>query len=76
VPGFFMPGGAKPSQAEFRQHPYFEQMPYARGMPALVRKRPLAARYYLRDGSRRFAAWHAAEFNRIITQAGAALLRL
>jgi hypothetical protein len=34
APGFFQPGHARPNQAEFRVHPYFEQMTYARGMPA------------------------------------------
>lgn len=76
APGYFQPGFSRPNMGEFRNHPFFEQMQYARGMPALVRTRPLPARYYLRDGSRAFAAWHTAESTRIMRRATAALARL
>lgn len=51
--GLFQPGTAVPSEAEFRQHPIFEQ---GEGMglvePALMRiKRPIPARHFLRDGT-------------------------
>lgn len=65
VPGYFMPGYSAPDQAQFRLHPYFQQFGYAKGMPALVRKRPLHARYYLRDGTNLFVAWHQSESARI-----------
>lgn len=65
VPGYFMPGYAGPDQAQFRLHPYFQQFGYAKGMPALVRKRPLKARYYLREGTKLFVLWHESESARI-----------
>lgn len=65
APGYFMPGYSAPNAGQFRNHPYFQQMGYARGMPALVRKRPLRARHFLRDGADEFAAWHALESARI-----------
>lgn len=76
APGFFMPGRSRPSMNEFQNHPYFEQMPYARGMPALVRTRDVPARHYLRDGSKAYEAWHIAEQNRIKAEAVKAVLRI
>lgn len=65
APGYFMPGYSAPNQGAFRLHPYFGQMRYAKGMPALVRRRALQARHFLRDGADEFAAWHAMESARI-----------
>lgn len=73
APGFFQPGNARPNPAEFRVHPYFEQMSYARGMPALVRTRPLKARHYLRDGAELAYSWHVQQMRRISTEAVTAL---
>lgn len=73
VPGHFMPGSARPDPAQFRAHPYFQQKPYSRGMPALLIKRPIKARYFLRNGAeaaitshlRRQSAVHAAAIARM-----------
>jgi hypothetical protein len=50
VPGYFMPGYSRPSPANFRQHPNFEQMQYAKGMPALniVNDMNIAPRNFIR----------------------------
>jgi hypothetical protein len=59
APGYFMPGFSTPSQGSFRAHPYFQQYAYAKGMPALMRLRPVPARHFLRDGTEawRLLAW-------------------
>lgn len=61
VPGYFMPGQSKPSGAEFRSHPYFEQRPAPKGskVPAMRITRPIPARYYLRDGTVEAVAYNA-----------------
>lgn len=62
VPGVFQPGEAKPSGAEFRNHPYFEQRSARAAkskVPAMVIKRPIPARYYLRDGTADAVAYNA-----------------
>lgn len=61
APGYFMPGYSAPNNAEFRQHPYFQQFGYAKGVPALMRLRAVQPRHYLRDGTKEFIAWHAAK---------------
>lgn len=61
VGGYFQgadPENAAPSQDQFRVHPYF-QAQRGRGMPALVRRRPLAARRFLERGTEDYLAWHA-----------------
>lgn len=68
APGYFMPGMSPPNPQGGR-HPYFEQMPYARGMPALVRTRPVPARHYLRDGAQLAFVWHQMQSRRLIGQA-------
>lgn len=73
TPGYFMPGYGAPNPAEFRNHPYFEQMPYVKGMPLLVRKRDLQPRHFLRDGTRNFVAWRRVEMQRIQRKAITAL---
>ena len=75
VPGYFQPGFSRPDPGEFRNHPYFEQMSYRRGMPAMVRTRPLRARHYLRDGVDQYVTWHAQEAARIRRRAITRLLR-
>lgn len=62
VPGFFMPGQSRPSGAEFRNHPYFEQRSARKKkskVPAMVITRPIPARYYLRDGTVDAIAYNA-----------------
>jgi len=76
APGYFEPGQSRPSAGQFRAHPYFAQQPYARGMPALVRTRPLEARHFLRDGAAAFATWHAQEDQRIQRSAITGLARI
>jgi hypothetical protein len=48
VPGFFQPGNARPSSAEFRVHAEFQQMAYSKGMPAMRIMRPIKERGFLR----------------------------
>lgn len=79
VPGFFMPGRSKPSAAEFRNHPYFEQAKRgkggkaSKGTPAMVIRRPIHARHFLQDGTVAFVLWHAQQTIRINTKAIQAL---
>lgn len=49
VVGFFMPGMSRPTPAQFRIHPVFEA---SRDGDAMMVKRPIEARYFLRDGAR------------------------
>lgn len=65
-----------PDPGQFRNHPYFEQMAYTKGMPALVRKQPLAARHFLRDGTNDFIAWRLSERRRIEDRAITELRRI
>lgn len=58
VPGYFQPGSADPSAAEFRVHPYFKPVFYTRGTPAMLIQRPLRARHFLRDGTADAVVWH------------------
>jgi hypothetical protein len=76
APGYFMPGTSAPDINEFRNHPYFEQMAYSRGMPALVRTRPLNARRFLRDGVDEIVVWHNARAQSIQQTAITELLTL
>lgn len=69
VPGYFQPGQSRPSAAEFRVHPYFGAVLGARGTPAMVIKRPLEARHFLRDGADKAVAWHVSESSRILAGA-------
>jgi hypothetical protein len=58
VPGYFMPGYRRPAAAEFRAHPYFQQMTYAKGMPAMQIKREIEGKHFMRDGSRQALSHH------------------
>lgn len=53
VPGYFMPGFSAPDAAEAGQHPYFQQMQYSKGMPALniVDTIKMPARQFLAKGA-------------------------
>jgi hypothetical protein len=79
IPGFFMPGRSKPSAAEFRNHPYFEQAKRGKGgkakkgTPAMRITRPIHARHFLRDGTVAFVVWHEQQSARINDKA---ILRL
>jgi hypothetical protein len=76
VPGFFQPGDSKPSGAEFRNHPYFEQRSARKKkskVPAMVIRRPIPARYYLRDGTIEAVAFNARLRIEAETRASAAL---
>lgn len=81
VPGYFQPGGARPSGAEFRVHPYFEQVGGAggrapRGTPAMVIRKPIEARHFLRDGTDDMLAWRQLGISRINRNAISALARI
>lgn len=81
VPGYFQPGQARPSAAEFRVHPYFGQATgrngkAPKGTPAMRITRPLHARYFMRDGTTAIAGWHAKESVRINQRAISALAGL
>jgi hypothetical protein len=78
VPGYFQPGNARPSAAEFRVHPYFQQSgpPARRGTPAMVIRRPLQARHFMEDGTRAAVNWHRARSNEIDNRAVARLRAL
>jgi hypothetical protein len=65
APGYFMPGYSAPAGGQFRVHPYFQQMGYAKGMPALMRLAPVPARHFLRDGTAEFIEWRRREIARI-----------
>lgn len=70
VPGYFQPGQSRPSGAEFRLHPYFEQVggggnKAPRGTPAMVIGKPIQARHFLRDGTDDLIAWRRREMSRI-----------
>jgi hypothetical protein len=70
VPGFFQPGQSRPSAGDFRAHPYFEQVggrggKAPRGTPAMVIRRPIEARHFLRDGTDDLIAWRRREMSRI-----------
>jgi hypothetical protein len=71
VPGYFQPGNARPDPAQFRVHPYFEQSskPAPRGTPAMVIKRPIEARWFLKDGSADALAFHTRGLKEIDRQA-------
>jgi hypothetical protein len=75
VVGFFEPGRAKPSAAQFRNHPFFEQAKRGKsgkaqkGTPAMVIRRPIHARHFLRDGAVAFAVWHEQQSTRINNRA-------
>jgi hypothetical protein len=70
APGYFRkPGSAPPNEGDFRKHAYFEQMPYEKGMGALVRKRALKPRRFLENGTENFAVWHRLERDKINAQA-------
>jgi hypothetical protein len=73
VPGYFGTGPGQASSpasaAEFRVHPYFEAVLHQRGTPAMVIKRPLQARHFIRDGAAETAVWHAAQETAILDQA-------
>lgn len=64
VPGYFMPGGSPPRAAEFRHHAEFEQMQYAKGMPALLLKAGtrIPERSFLRDAAEAVFDWRHARF--------------
>lgn len=50
--GVFQPGEARPSGAEFRQHPIFENRPYYPGIRYKMKiTRPVEARNFLKDGA-------------------------
>jgi hypothetical protein len=69
VPGYFQPGQSRPSAAEFRVHPFFEARLRQRRTPAMRITRPINARYFLRDGTQNFVAWHVAQTERILATA-------
>jgi hypothetical protein len=54
-------------------HPYFEPVYRTRGTPAMVIKRPLEARHFLRDGVKVAVAFHTAREAAIVDRAIAAL---
>lgn len=81
VPGYFMPGRAKPSAAQFRVHPFFEQAgsrggKAPRGTPAMVIQRPIEARHFLRDGTDDLIAWRRLEMSAINRRAISTLARI
>jgi hypothetical protein len=76
VPGYFQPGNARPSAQEFRRHPYFEPVSDTRGTPAMVIRRPLRARHFLRDGTDNAVVWHAQREARILAEAVTRLRRI
>jgi hypothetical protein len=51
-------------------------MTYARGMPALVRTRPLKARHLLRDGAELACRRHVEQMRRISVRAVAEITRI
>lgn len=68
IPGYFQPGFSRPSQGEYRQHPMFEQMQYARGMPALnlpAGTRIALQRRYLRDTVSSVATWRLRKLGQV-----------
>lgn len=71
IPGYFMPGYSRPDANQSRVHPYFEQMPYSRGMPALVVTNPQPAVKFLEKGTAAVVPFamrqRAAIHNRAIT---------
>lgn len=75
VPGFFQPGRSVASQGEFRVHPYFEQS-RGKGTPAMVIKRPIQARHFLRDGAAQAVARHLVDQQQITGRATGSLARL
>jgi hypothetical protein len=76
APGYFQPGDARPNPDEYGRHAYFLQEPYFKGMPALVRTRPLKARHFLRDGAALAYQWHREQSRRISREGIAAMTRL
>lgn len=50
LPGYFMPGKVRPSQAEVQQQPEFRRQSRGRGTPAMVIKEPIHERGFLRRG--------------------------
>lgn len=76
VPGYFMPGYARPDATQFRAHAYFEQMPYSKGMPALRPINPQPAVKFLEKGSAAVVSWHVRERTRIQSQAISAITTL
>lgn len=76
VPGYFQPGSARPDPAQFRAHPYFEPVQFQRGTPAMVIRRPLRARHFLRDGAAETVVWRAAQEARIQRTAVSRLLAI
>jgi hypothetical protein len=60
--GFFMPGQAAPSQAEFRQHPIFQPDPT--GTQMLI-QRPIPAKHFLQEGVAAADTVRLAEFRQI-----------
>lgn len=59
--GLFQPGGAMPSEGQFRQHPVFE--PTAGGRMEI--RRPIPARHFLRDGAAEATLFRNREFTAI-----------
>lgn len=51
VLGFFQPGDSRANESQFRVHPYFQQEPYRKGIPAMVVRREIQPRHFLRDGA-------------------------
>jgi hypothetical protein len=74
--GYFMPGGAPPSEDQFRVHPYFQRVTYEKGTPALIRRRALKPRRFLERGTEAFVEWHTATANAINDRALAAVMRI
>lgn len=61
VYGLFQPGGAAPSATEFRKHPVFE--PGSGG--AMVIRRPIPARHFMRDGTGEAEGFRARELGEV-----------
>lgn len=59
VPGFFQPGDARPAPDQFRVHPFFQQEPYRKGMPALNVHREIEPRRFMERGTEIAVAQHS-----------------
>lgn len=74
ITGFFMPGQAAPSAADFRTHPIFELDPT--GKPMLI-QRPISARHFIAQGVAEADAVRLAEFRaierRFVTRIGSVM---
>lgn len=65
--GLFQPGGAAPSQEDFRKHPVFQ--PGAEGGGAMIIRRPIPARHFMRDGAGVAESFRARELGQLEDQA-------